>query len=157
MSHVEIVNEVTVVGTEEVVHVISEGLIGPPGRNGRDGSSSLFSATASVPLGGHRAVLMNGDSELAYASCDTLSHMGRIIGITFAAASQGQVAEVMGYGLMEESSWNWDTSKPVFLSTNGTLTQVEPVAPASKFSMVVGFPISSTALFVNLREPIQLT
>lgn len=158
VHHIEIVVEKTITGTEEVVHIVSEALVGPPGRQGPRGESggSLFSANAATPLGGHRVVLLDTAKNLAYASCDDLSHMDRVIGITDGAANQGQPADVVTSGTMEELSWNWDTSKPVYLSTNGVLTQVEPAAPAAKFSMVVGFPISSTSIFVNLRDPIQL-
>lgn len=159
LHHIEIVQEETVTGIEEVVYIVSEGFIGPPGAQGPVGPSggSTFSADAATALGGHRAVILNEDNELEYASCTDLTHIDRVIGITYGAADQGQPAQVIGQGLMEESSWNWDTSLPVYLSSNGTLTQVQPLAPAAKFSLVVGFPTSSTSLFVKFREPIQLS
>lgn len=148
--------------TIERIDIITQGTQGIPGIQGPRGlqgppGGATLEYTAGVAVGGHRAVILDGSGQLAYASAADMSHAGRIIGITVAAADAAAQCQVQNFDRLDEPSWNWDTSMPVYLGIDGLLTQQAPTQPDSKFSMVVGFPISSTSLFVNLREPIILS
>ncbi len=158
---VEIHSETTATATEEVVHVISvaeQGPQGPRGLRGEAGASggSSFDAPAAVAIGGHRIVLIDTSGKANYASNDTAAHRGRAIGLTLGAAEADESAFMKNFGEVTEPSWNWTAGLPVFLGTNGTLTQEIPVSPGAKFLMVVGFPISSTSMFLNFSEPISI-
>lgn len=159
---VEVVVQETLVVTEDEITIISEGLQGPAGAQGQRGfagppGTSLFEMVAGAALSGHRIVYLDTQNTLQYASNDTLAHANRIVGMTLGAVAQGAVAQVKSMGDVEEPGWSWDTNLSVYLGPNGLLTQVAPTGPAAKFSMVVGFPVSSTSLFVNPREPIVLS
>lgn len=145
--------------SEQVISLVSEGTQGPPGIPGEQGAQgvpggTLIQRQAAANLGGHRVVLMNAQGKVDYASNDTLAHASRIVGLTTGAVVTDAEASVQVYGELVEPSWNWNLSLPVYLGTTGNLTQTPPVAPGAQFSIVVGFPISSTSLFVNIREPI---
>jgi hypothetical protein len=135
-----------------------QGLPGPPGKQGNPGppGGTTLEYIAGTAIGGHRAVILGTDGKLAYASAAEIAHAGRVIGITVAAADENESCQVQTFERLEEPSWNWDVNLPVYLAADGLLTQVAPSSPASKFSLVLGFPISSTALFLNIREPIVL-
>jgi len=132
------------------------GIAGPQGKPGAPGGTTL-EYPAGIAIGGHRVVTLNAAGKLVYASAADLSHMGRVVGITLGAVDVDADCRVQNFDQIEEPSWAWDASKPVYLGIDGLLTQQAPALPESKFSMVVGFPISSTVLLVNLREPIVLT
>lgn len=152
------VQERTVVDVQEVTYIIADAKMGPPGPQGPTGNSSnLFVAKAAVNLSGHRVVILNSERKLEYASCTDLADADRVIGVTYGAASAGADCEVMGNGEMVEGAWNWNVNLPVYLGENGTLTQVEPKAPSAKFCMVVGFPISSTSVFIKPRDPFLIS
>lgn len=146
--------DVQVVSVDGEVLVVSVGEQGPPGPPGQSGAvtASYIAATA---VGGHRMVLITTGG-VTYASNDTLAHLGRVIGMTTAAANVGDPVPVQAIGELTEPSWNWDTGKPVYLGMNGLLTQAQPVAGAALFSQIVGFPVSTTTLYVTLREPVLL-
>jgi hypothetical protein len=130
--------------------VIDEGARGPRGL------SDLFflNRIANSNLGGHRAVISNEDGTLDYADSSNVGHLGKVLGIIVRATLQGERVDVIRGGLLEFEGWSWDTDLPVYLATNGLLTQ----NPASSgFSQILGFAESPTGLFVNLREPILLT
>lgn len=112
--------------------------------------------TAGAALGGHRIVIIDQDSRAQYASSMDVSHALKIIGLTRGAAVEGDMVAVQRAGRITESSWNWAPGQPVFLGDNGLLTQVPPSLPTSLFSLIVGFPIAPTSLFLSLREPILL-
>jgi hypothetical protein len=148
--------------TVDRIDVITQGTQGIPGIQGDRGlpgppGGSALEYTAGSAIGGHRVVILNGDGQLTYASANDLTNIGRVIGITTMAADVGATCQVQNFDRLDEPSWNWDTTQSVYLGVDGLLTQQTPTLPDAKFSMVVGFPISSTSLFVNLREPIILS
>lgn len=132
------------------------GIAGPRGLPGPPGGATL-EYIAATAIGGHRVVMLNAAGQLIYASAVDLTCLGRVIGITVNAADASMPCQVQNFDQLDEPGWTWDVSKPVYLGLDGLLTQTPPALPGAKFSMVVGFPISSTALFVNLREPIILS
>jgi len=111
--------------------------------------SDTVAITAAENLGGHRIVTVEG----FYASKDTATDRNKVLGMTTGAVSIGSEATVQVSGFIEESSWNWNVDLPVFLSTDGQLTQS---AITSGFSLIVGKPRTATNLFISISEPIIL-
>lgn len=138
-------------------HVVTVGQAGPPGPPGlpgpAGGSASVY--TATTPIGGHRVLTMTAGGDLAYASNDDVDSIGRVLGISINAAGAGGSVSVVRAGDVEEPSWDWVVSLPIYLGANGMLTQTPPESPAV-FSLIVGFPLTSTSLFFSPREPITL-
>jgi len=156
---IEITSTDTVAILGETITLLSEGFQGPPGIQGVQGEQgapggTLLQRIAATNLSGHRAVLMNAQGKVDYASNDDITHANRLVGITTGAVVTDAEALIQIFGEVTEPSWNWNTALPVYLGANGNLTQTPPAAPSAHFSIVVGFPISNTSLFVNIREPI---
>ena len=107
------------------------------------------SVTAAEALSGHRVVTIDG----YYADKDTAGHKFKILGVTQGAASMGSTAVVTTFGEISNVGWSWTVASPVFLSTNGQLTQT---APTTGFRTIIGRPITATSLFVDISEPIAL-
>lgn len=136
------------------VVVIEVGMPGPAGAPGAMGSagSTALTVTAGEALGGHRLVVLDGGAAF-YAGSDISHHAWRVAGLTLGAALPGAPVDVLRAGEVFEPTWSWDPLLPVFLSTNGQLTQVPP---SVGISLIVGFPVAPTKLFLSLREPITL-
>lgn len=140
-----------------VLEVMSVGLTGPMGPRGLAGASGA-GTTASVYLagsaiGGLRVVLLASDQRVIYADQTIVEHARRVLGVSLNAAIENDEVTICTGGEVTDPSWNWDTDLPVYLGINGLLTQV---APAIGFSLVIGIALSSTYIFVNIREPIIL-
>ena len=121
---------------------------GDTGENGESGASSSYTYTAGEILGGHRAIVI--DNNLAYyTDCTNLDHINKPIGISSNASISGGNVTVVFYGEMEESSWNWDITKPIWISTNGLLTQTPAI---SGFSCIIATPITTTKIFIEKQE-----
>ena len=103
--------------------------------------------TAAETLSGHRIVTIEG----YYASKDTAGDKFKVLGITTGAASLGNEATVQVSGFIEEAGWSWTVGSPIFLSTNGHLTQT---VPTSGFRIIVGKPKTATNIFIEISEPI---
>lgn len=108
---------------------------------------------AAVALSGHRAVLLDTNKQAIYADNATLAHANRVYGITISAADAGQEINIVTRGEIEEPSWNWDVTLPIFLGTNGTLVQIPSAAGYTK---KLGYAISPTRMFVNINQHIIL-
>lgn len=125
---------------------------GPQGPEGPPGANTVsVTAIADQALGGHRVIKVT-PTGCDYADSSNLSDFGKVIGITDSAFSGGASVTIFSQKLITEPSWNFALG-PVFLSTNGTLTQV---APTSGFIQQVGVALSPTELLINLYPPIKV-
>ena len=129
---------------------------GTPGPKGEPGGTEL-SHIAATSISGHHAVLLNTDGQVEYATNTVPSHSRKVAGVSSNAAASGDTVSIVAYGKMEEPSWNWDITKPVYLGDSGVLTQVTPSYPDAQFVLIIGFPLSSTRLFINPGISITLT
>jgi len=136
------------------VTVGSQGTQGPQGLPGPAGDNG-FDRIADGAIGGHRIVRSTGAETVAYASNDDADHGDDTVGISLNAADDAGAVTVIRTGTVEHNGWSWTPGLPVFLGTNGALTQTEPVAdgPAA-FIQEVGHAQSATALFVDIQPPI---
>jgi hypothetical protein len=136
--------------------------IGPRGASGAGGSGGFdgtYIYTAGQALSGHRAVTLNSSGLLVYCDAATLSHFGRLVGMTTGAASNNTDATIVTSGWeITEPGWSWNTSLPVFVGLTGLLTQTVPtIAGGYVFLQVIGWPITSTKLMVQFGEPLILS
>jgi hypothetical protein len=159
--HSEVVTSGVIVSPEEsAVAVIEEskeiliagGDQGPQGIQGLpgQGGSAYFTFTAQGPIGGHRAVVSVAPDKVGYADNANPAHANAVLGITLGAADDGAEIQVQGSGEITEPSWNWTLQQPVFLSTNGQLTQT---CPATGFVLILGTPTAPTKLMVDIKLP----
>lgn len=125
---------------------------GEPGEKGDPGSGSASIYVAGETIGGHRGVIIKNN--LAYYVDNTnLSHINYPTGISYNASNISENLEVYFFGEMEEVSWNWNIDLPIWISTNGLLTQIPPT---SGFSCIIAFPITTTKIFIDKQEILLL-
>ena len=96
-------------------------------------------------LGGQR-VVMNNNGIVYYADNTNLEHINKVTGITQYAVTSNALVTVICYGEFEEVGWNWDISKPLWLSTSGAMTQT---CPETGFRLLMGRVITPTKIFIN--------
>lgn len=103
---------------EEIIslNVLSGGLV-PSG-------TSDITLIAGQNLSALRVVTMDAGGQAIYASNTTLAN-ATVLGVTTTAATAGTSVTIATSGLITDNSWTW-TKGPVFLGTNGTLTQIAP-------------------------------
>lgn len=145
-----------IVADRQAASIVTAGAQGPAGRQGDIGPAggTATTETAGEALGGHRIARLDAGGDAVYASNDVPADALSVLGLTLGAAVLGDPIDVQRMGEVTEPSWTWSLDQPVYLGTNGGLTQTAPSAPAAAFQLIVGFPVSATTLFVSLREPI---
>lgn len=116
-----------------------------PGPQGEPGQSGVL-VTAAVPLGGHRVVTVFG--QYAEPGDEDI-----LAGITTGAVSAGAQTYAVREGIIEESSWSWTPSQPIFVASSGLLTQS---APTSSRIRRVAWALTSTTINVDFFPAIEL-
>lgn len=143
-------NNINLAATTQLVTVAAVGDQGPPGPSG----TTDFTATAAQALGGQRVCIINALGQADYASNTIASHKWLAVAISVGAASSGATVTLRTTGLLIEPSWAWTTGAPVYLNSNGLLTQTAPVSPA--FLRVIGVATSPTTIFIQPQPAIAL-
>lgn len=105
---------------------------------------------AGQNLSALRAVTTNNLGEAVYASNTSVPN-ALVVGITKTAAAVGGQVQIAPSGLLMDLFWNW-TKGPVFLGTNGMLTQTAPTSGA--VAVQIGRAITSTQLQVDIDTTI---
>lgn len=128
-----------------------------PGAAGSGGSSDSSGAVdqdviAAQDLGGERVVRANDAGEAAYADSAQLTGSHRVLGLTLNATLTSGNVKVRSAGRHEFSGWAWDTTLPIFLGSNGALTQSPPT---SGFILTIGFADTPTSIVVRIGRPVR--
>jgi len=156
MTDVVVVNDDVYVAVEEPasywINVGEQGPAGPPGPPGPTGGLAV-QYIAAIALGGHRIVVLNATQQVEYADNTVVAHADKVLGMTTGAASAGALATIQVGGELTEPSWSWTAEAPLYLGANGQVTQSPP---ASGFVLNLGFAISATKIFLDLKQPILL-
>ena len=149
------VNKTATVVEVRDTYVVAAGEQGPPGATGPAGPSgaSVATYTAGEALGGHRVVKADAAGQAVYATNTDLPSQ-HLLGVTTGAASMGAAVSVQRFGDMIEPSWSWTPNLPIFLGTNGLLTQAYPAG--ASLVIIVGFAITPTSVMLAVREPIAI-
>ncbi len=111
---------------------------------------NIIKATAGPNLSGHRVVYA-ASGAMNYADSNTQSHATLAVGITTNAASSGAPVYVQTSGEMEEPSFTFTPNQPIYLGSNGALTQA---VPTSGFILQVAVAMTATRIAISIKTPI---
>ncbi len=109
---------------------------------------------AAVDTAAHKLVALIG-GELVLADQTNVSHAAAIAGITLNSVTATGKPLVAREGLVEDSGWNWTPGQPIFLGTNGNLTQ-DGSTITTGFLMQVGWVPEPTKVWLEIEEAILL-
>jgi hypothetical protein len=110
---------------------------------------ATLNLTASTNISGLTAVATSNGQAVTASS----SQAAPVVGIATGGALAGADVTVQYEGPIADTSWNWTFNQPIFIATNGVLTQT---APTEGYSQIIGYPINATSLLIDLQAPITL-
>lgn len=134
---------------ETEIHVVAVGPVQMPG------VVVPTTYTAGVNLSGQRVVVLDESRNAIYADNTVASHALTIFGLTKGAALLGEQVEILRNVEVTEPTWNWMSGMPIYLGTNGLMTQTAPTSPAL-FSLCVGFATATNRMLIQIGSPIFL-
>lgn len=131
--------------------VVSSGEQGPQGIPGD--SINYVNLLSGQALSGHKVVSSNNLGYAVYADSTVADTGNKVLGITTGAVSNGSIAQIQIVGVLEEPTWSWNLIDPIFIGTNGQLTQTPP---ETGYLYIVAFPMTPTKIFIDKQPPIML-
>lgn len=97
-----------------------------------------------------RLVKLNASNQLVYADS---SNDSTVLGLTFQAVNIGVAPIVVLSGLVTDSSWNWARGAPLYLSSNGAITET---APITGYIVAIGHAEAPTIINLNIMQGVQI-
>lgn len=98
------------------------------------------------------AVKVNALNQLERCSAFNLTHLNTLIGLAKQTGNIGNVIAVAEDEFMTNTAWAWQPDKPVFLGTDGTLTQS---LIGVLFVQQVGVALTPTKIVIRISQPIK--
>lgn len=111
-----------------------------------------FTLTASSPISAYMVVAASA-GQVSIADSSNLTQLGDVVGIAAGGAATGSPVSINYSGTITHNGWTWTPRLPIFLGSNGALTQT---VPTSGFAQVIATPLSANSLLVTLSQPILL-
>lgn len=103
-------------------------------------------------IGGHRAVYLDINKKLQYASSLELNQANKVIGITTNAGTFNEDIIVNTYGSITDVSFSFQIDLPIYLLYNGNITQTYP--NDSAVCKVLGYAINTNTMLVDIQHTI---
>jgi len=114
----------------------------------------IIQKVAGETIGSHKIVKLGDDSKVYYADCRSLPDVERILGMTLNSANANGSVNILLFGKLQDSSFNFDTSKPIYLGKNGNI--VQDIDNESVFIQRLGRVLKNNEILIDLDEPIIL-
>jgi hypothetical protein len=132
---------------------ISIDLESPPGHYPDGGAAQIneFDATAGEDLSALKVVALINERVYRVSSSD-LTKKNMACGITSSSAYQGRKVFVATAGVLYDATFNWDVTKMIYVGEFGNLTQTPP---AVGFCQVVGTPVTSKGIKINMQQSVE--
>lgn len=113
-----------------------------------------LSVVANSTVGAYAVVAPLSNACVQYDDNLTLNDFYKPAWMTLQSIPISTAGLVCVLGQVTNLSWDWITGEPIYLGTNGTMTQVAPLAPA--FLLQVAVAITSTTIFFDPQAPVNL-
>jgi len=120
------------------------------------GIESRFMLTDSqenINMAKGKAVVINMERNIELADSNNDDHIQSLIGVTVSKGELGIDIPVRFLGKVSNENWTWIMDQPIFLGTNGELTQE---VPTTGFIKVIGNPSDNHTIWVNPETSIKL-
>lgn len=93
---------------------------------------------------------------VVYARANGTREESRPFGITITSSLAGNKVKVLVMGIIENPIFTYPSGTLLFLSTNGSITDVVPTLPSSNYSLVVGEALAVGVISLSIRTPVRL-
>jgi len=138
---------------EPIVTTFVERERGAPGEKGEKGgkgdpgpqADEIYMTAGVGGVSALKVIRGNVGNVGAYADSDEVPNS--IAGVSFSAANEGDDFLVRGAGLVTDSGWNWDLTRPIFLGKGGALTQA---ADTGEYVVVIGYPVAADKMIIRI-------
>ena len=108
---------------------------------------------ANESISALRVVRLVDENTCELADSQNFYVNAKAVGVSVNSGASGQTIKTQTFGILEDSSFTFTLNEPLFLTTNGIITET---AETTGFSVQIGHSLGNGAIFINIREPIEL-
>jgi hypothetical protein len=134
-----------------IIEVIKEGPIGPQGDAG-----TVIEAIAGDNISALKIVRAVNATDVIESDASSTFANAKCLGITLTGASVGNLIRIQFFGAVGDASFNFPVNAPLYLTTDGNITDVAPDGVTYNFNTTIGYSLGAGAIFIDLQEPIAL-
>ena len=117
-------------------------------------ANKTLTGTAGESISALRAVRGDADGKIYYCDADDADQNGLCLGISTTAANSGSTVSYVAGGVITDSSWSWVTTTPIWIGTDGALTQT---VGAQAFCQIIAIPVTDGIVSVNIKDSFKTT
>lgn len=128
------------------------GPAGPPGVQGAPGAGANFEVLSGETMPALKFVYIGADGKI-YLGNSTVYATSLVVGITLTAGAINTIITVQPFGTVNDSSFNFGYSNPIFLTTLGNFSVTVPI---SGHRVKLGQGLNNGQIFVDIDETIIL-
>jgi hypothetical protein len=103
---------------------------------------------------GHRLMVPDDDGKAIYADSSDPTHISRPVWMTTNAWSNGIQADLLALGQVVEPTWDWTPNQPIWIGSDGFLTQDYPVGAA--FLRRVAEAVTPITIYFSPQQSIAI-
>lgn len=140
---------VTITSVTEEIHLLENCVVN---LSTIGSGNALPTLPANANLSALRMVSRSGTG-YSYADPNSADSVWSIAGLAVFSINAGIPVTPLRNTSFSDSSWNWARGSPIFLGTNGALTQTPP---SSGYLVVVATVLDPQTIFIQIEEPIDL-
>ena len=135
-----------------------QGPAGPQGPIGPEGSDAIsdtrLAVIANETIEAFRIVRAVNATEVLKGTSVSGFIEARALGITTEAIANGASGAVKFFGVIEDPSFSYTAGDPLFLTTDGQITDV--YSSLTVYNTTIGHGLGAGAIFIDLQEPVLL-
>ena len=115
--------------------------------------TAVLQLIAAENISALRVLASDDLGQVVYADNNSVGQAFKVMGISISTGLLGANVTLQTEGILTDAGWSWAGTGPLFVGTNGVLTQTPPT---NGYSVVVGWPTNPTTIFININHAIIL-
>jgi hypothetical protein len=80
----------------------------------------------------------------------------KVAGMSVNAGLAGATCKILLFGQFQDPFFNFTAQAPLFLGTDGAITDVAPVVPFASHQVTIGQSLGSGSVLINISEPVAI-
>jgi len=120
----------------------------------KDPSKFSFDKEASEPVVKLECIRMDSQTTVRTATNDTYTN-AKVTAVALNSGNTGALITCLLFGILEDPSFNFPMNEPLFLQDNGTIGITAPTT-VGKFITDIGYSLGTGAIFINIKNPIEI-
>lgn len=124
------------------------------GGSADDAAKTIIKKICTETITQFSIVRLVSSTQTSLASIETYVR-AKAVGIALQSGIIGDQIRILTFGILEDPSFNFTLNEPIFLDTNGVISQIPPIA-TTLFELNIGQSLGVGAIEIKVGEPKEI-